>query len=270
MQTFNNQFNPIHNAHAIVEVIVFFGFPQGELGPHIVDRFLELKTELSEDFPSNNLFQMFEVKISEDYPSLHPKVGFELRRLKIDDSIEWLIRITPDSISIHCLDYSRWNHVYPMVEKYSESIFEKLKGVGVSPSSIGLKYVDQFVFRGEPKDYDIANLFKRDSSVLHTRSFSSGCQWHSHSGWFEKIEGLGEVLSQINIDSVIQEPQRYIISIDHTGTYHNQIEGENLLCDSTFRALFADRIHELNKSLLSDLLTDKMQRRINLGSEDMT
>ncbi len=268
MTTSNNQFNPVHNAHAIVEMIVFFQFHQGALDPH-KDRLLEIREELSEEFPAYSSIQAFQIDIPSDgNPSFHPKIGFELRRLKEDASIEWLIRLDSDSISIHCLDYSRWNYVWPKIQKYSKIILEKLEKGDVSPSAIGLKYVDQFVFQGEPKDYDISNLFKRDSLILHPRSFSSACQWHSHSGWFEEIAGLGDVLNQINIDSVIYEPKRYIISIDHTCIYYNPTENA-LLYNQGFHQIFAEGIHKLNKSLLGDLLTDNMQQRINLGWEVM-
>jgi len=271
-----NRFEPVHQAHAIAEMVMFFEFLPG-FGTHI-ERLIPLRSELESDFPSSDLLEVVEFHLSDQHSST-PKAkagGIELRRFKTDGSFEWLIRITLQSISIHCLDYTRWNYIWAKVNSYADKIFAKLAGVDVGISGIGLKYIDQFVFHGALDDYNAELLFKRDSGLLHARAFSSGVQWHCHTGWFQEAENLGQFLSQMNVDSAInntQAGQRAVISIDHTFTRRAQREGEltrYLTLGNTgleARSHLAQWMHDANKELLSDLLVDTVRERISLNIE---
>ncbi|MBD1995094.1 TIGR04255 family protein [Leptolyngbya sp. FACHB-541] len=278
----DNRFEPINRAHAIVEMIFFFEFVSG-LDENI-DRLLSLRSDLKDDFPSSYLLETVEVEITPQTPQTPRKMssktgGIELQRFKTDDSLEWLIRVTPTSISIHCLDYTRWKNVLEKVNVYVKKIFEKLLGTDVNISGMGLKYVDQFVFCGELKDYDASLLFKRDSSLLHLRAFSSGHQWHCHSGWFEDVREFGEILSQMNIDSIVSSidgVQRAVVVIDHAFIRRAQLEGDMALyilpgkAGEEVRSRLAQWMHDANKQLLSGLLIDTVRDRISLHADEIS
>ncbi len=269
-------FEPIYQAHAIVEMVVFFEFAHGLDGN--MDRLLPLRSEMEQDFPNNDLLQSVEIIFPQNQQPANPEPkigGIELRRFKPDDTLEWLIRITSRAISVHCLEYTRWEYVWPEVNKYIGIVFEKLTGTNVALSGMGLKYVDQFVFQGEIENYDLSQLFKKNTPVLNSRAFSSGANWHCNCGWFQHMTGLGKVLSQMNTTGIAQDEKHGVIVIDHTFTLHAHTEDALLVpCLSPnsggeeARSNIIEKMHAANKFLLSELLVDSMQQRINLCEED--
>lgn len=275
----DNRFEPINKAHAIVEMVLFFEFVSG-LGENI-DRLLPLRSDLKDDFPSSDLLEVFEFQITpQDSQKTTSKAGgIELRRFKPDGSLEWLIRVAPTSISIHCLEYTRWKYVWERVNVYARKIFEKLLGTNVNISGMGLKYVDQFVFCGEPEDYDASLLFKHDNDLLHPRALSSGAKWHCHTGWFENVGEFGEILSQMNVDSIVSSmngAQRAAVVIDHTFIRRVQLEGDMTAyilpgsAGEAVRSSLAQWMHDANKQLLNGLLIDTVRNRISLHADEIS
>ncbi|WP_432811349.1 TIGR04255 family protein [Pantanalinema sp. GBBB05] len=279
----DNRFEPINQAHAIVEMVLFFEFISPEPDKNI-ERLLPLRSELEDDFPSYELLEVVEFNFGPSVPDstpqqVQPKTGgFELRRFKSDGSFEWLIRFTQKSISIHCLEYTRWKNVWEKVNVYSGKVFDKLAGTNINLSSIGLRYLDQFVFCGDPKNYDARLLLNPSSSLLCSRAFISGARWHCYSGWFEEAKGLGEILGQVNLDSVVSnvdENRRATVLIDQVFTRRAQSETELMQymtpgkIGSECRSNLAQWMHDANKKLLSDLLNDTVRSRISLYLDEM-
>jgi uncharacterized protein (TIGR04255 family) len=272
----HNGFEPIYKAHAIIEMVVFFEFEQN-LDTYI-DLLLPLLSEMSEDFPNGQPIRVFDLNISSQMPEGSPPspkiAGIELQRLNPNGSLEWLIRIVGGSVSVHCLDYSRWEYVWPKMNQYFETVFAKLASIDENLIGVGLKYVDQFVFQGDLEDYDLSNLFKKDTPLVHPRAFSSGAQWHCNCGWFQDIEELGKILSQLNTVGITQGEQSSVL-IDNTLTYRpqaSQAPFASCLSPSQIggglRTKIVEKMHTANKHLLSDLLLDFIQQRISLYVED--
>jgi uncharacterized protein (TIGR04255 family) len=273
----DNRFEPIYKAHAIVEMVVFFEFAHGLDGN--MDRLLPLRSEMEDDFPRSNLLQAVEIVFPPNQQQASQETrridGIELQRFKRDGTFEWLIRITSRSISVHCLEYTRWGYIWPTINRYISTIFGKLAGTNAVLSGVGLKYVDQFVYQGEVKSYDLSRLFKRDTSLLHPRAFSSGTSWHCNCGWFQDMEGLGKILCQMNITGIAQDEQCGIVVIDQTSVYHSQ--GEDTLLETCLssdrlgedtRSQVIEKMHTDNKHILSELLVDEVQTRISLYVEE--
>jgi len=272
----DNRFEPVNKAHAIVEMVLFFEFVPS-LSANNIQRLLALRSELEEDLPSSDVLTSVQVLLSDQGVKQEAKTGgIELRRFKPDGSLEWLIRISETSVSIHCLEYTRWESVWSKVNDYADKVFSKLSGANVTISKIGLKYVDQFMFHGDMKTYDVTPLLKQDSPLLHPHAFRSGSQWHCHTGWFEDAEALGQVLSQLNVDSTmasIQGNQHIVVVIDQTFTRHAMSEGElasysvPTIVGLETRSRLVNWMHEANKRLLCELLTDSVRNRIRLYTE---
>jgi uncharacterized protein (TIGR04255 family) len=270
----DHRFEPIYRAHAIVEMAVFFEFAQG-LGD--MDHVLQIPSKMKDEFPESDKIQAFEVVFEQSQKPTDTKMrieGVELKRLKSDESLEWLIRITSKSISIHCLEYTRWEDIWSQTNKYIGTIFKELQKFELS--SIGLRYVDQFVFQGENEDYDLSYLFKKNTTLINPLAFSSGTNWHCNCGWFQDLKGLGNVLSHMNTTGITQDDHSSVV-IDQTFMFQAQGEGENLaqclLPDEKgeiSRSNIIEKMHTANKYLLSDLLIDSMQQRISLCAEELS
>jgi uncharacterized protein (TIGR04255 family) len=267
----DHRFQPIYQAHAIVEMVVFFELAYGLEG-HMA-HLLSIRSDMAQDFPSSDILQSIEISFPQNQD---PKNGgIELRRYKPDGTPEWLIRIISRTISIHCLEYTRWQDVWPKINQYISTIFARLSETGLQLSAVGLKYIDQFIFEGDIKDYDLSHLFKKDTSLLNSRAFSSGAHWHCHCGWFQEMPGLGKVLSQMNTTGIAQDEQHGVIVIDHTFTLHAQTQDVPLatcllpdLAGEDARSNIVKEMHRANKCLLGELLVDSMQQRISLCPGD--
>lgn len=269
----DNRFQPVNQAHAIVEMIVFFEFIQG-LGEN-VERLLSLSSELSDDFPSSQILGFVELNLGQDAQQKQtisqatPKPGgIELRRTREGNSLEWLIRITRDSISIHCLEYTHWEDVWREINRYIAVIFEKLIGINIDIAAIGLKYVDQFLYQGDFQSYNAGLLLNQKSEFLHPKAFSSDCRWHCHTGWYEKTDAHGDILSQLNVDSYIanHNDKSVVIIIENTLSRRANNESELALYFSSedARANLVSFMHDVNKRLLCDLLIEEVQNQISL------
>lgn len=273
----DNRFEPIYKAHAIVEMAVFLELAQG-FGD--MDQVLQLRSKMKGEFPKNDTLQAFEVVFDQSQKPTDTKnriEGIELKRFRsdeADESLEWLIRITSKSISIHCLEYTRWEYIWPRINEYIRTILKELHRPNLELSSIGLRYVDQFVFQGDNEKYDLGHLFKKDTTLIHPRAFDSGTNWHCNCGWFQDLDGLGKVLSQMNTTGVTQDDRSNVV-IDQTFMFQAQGEAGDLsqclLPDemgNKHRSNILEKMHTENKYLLSDLLIDSMKQRINLCTEE--
>lgn len=264
-------FKPINEAHAIAETIVFFEF-EPDLTP-VMPGLLGLKEVLKDKFPRSDVTQEIRMEVGPHGSNIkHLPSGLQLSRFRTNGAPEWMVNIGAPAISFHCLDYSRWDPIWAEMKGYIEAVFQEMGAAPVSINAVGLKYVDRFIWSGDPTKYDAKQLFNKSSKALHGRAFESGSRWHCHSGWFDAHQELGEVLNQLNVDSghgIMDGLPAVIVSIDHTQTLRRQregaldqfgkIAGEDVPLDGLMKEL-----HDGNKNVLIDLLSKPMAKAINL------
>jgi uncharacterized protein (TIGR04255 family) len=276
-KTTNGVFRPVNDAHAILEAVIYFEFSPS-LTSDVLTRFEPLREELKADFPESNTLTTTQVTIdthTEAKTIEQSPGGLELRSVE-SSRLKWLVRIAPHGISIHCLDYSRWDSVWEKAQQTLQRVFGKLGPSGSVLSGIGLKYVDRFVYEGSEEDFDAKMLIKDSSPYITPKSLNAGMQWHTHSGWFQSMDnGFPPVLTQLNIDAVILRQDNipvHFTTIDQTHIVR-PLKAEDvpsltkaLQPDSSVSRLLLD-LHTLNKEILADVLTPAMCKRINLRVE---
>lgn len=268
-------FQPINQAHAIAEMLVFFQFVP-DLGA-ILPTLASVQNELQSEFPSALPLQQVRFEVANGVPSAQSAMGgLQLSRSKPDGSPEWVIHIGLDTISIHCTDYSRWHLIWPEMRSYFEKIFKRLGGAPIEIGAIGLKYIERFLWRGSEADYDANLLFDAHGPYLCPQSFNSGPRWHCHIGWFAKVPEIGEILNQLNIDSgghLLAAGENIIVNIDHTMTLRAINEthlssyvpiegGEKAPLDDLIQTF-----HGANKLVLLSLLRSDVAECLNLRIE---
>jgi uncharacterized protein (TIGR04255 family) len=270
-------FEPLYQAHAIGEMVVFFEFePSIEPAYGLL---LELKHKLASDLPKFSLEQEHHLDLAAATPALRQTLpAMVFQRFRSDGNLEWMLRTSQNTISIHCLAYTRWEEVWARCQRYADMCFERTNRTPIQLTGIGLKYIDQFYFRGPQETYDASLLFKKDSPLLHRRSFESGLRWHCHTGWFKLINGH-ECLSQLNVTSGqgkrADGEDVVAVAIDHTlmirvpagpplTAYSAETSGDN-----TALSRLMTLLHNENKRVLIDLLTDSMAQRISLKMESL-
>ena len=101
--------------------------------------------------------------------------------------------------------------------------------------------------------------------------FEKGPLWHLHQGWFQ-TDGLptqGKMLERLTTDGVLNEKGRPVVKIDcylgmdiDTGTSSNDFN-EMRGTEPCLNELF-NYLHDHNKYLIKDSLTEEMSKRIGL------
>ena len=279
-------FRPVNSAHAIVECTIFVEFVPA-FSHTVRERFVNnLASQLQNDLPKANVQKVLEteINIQEGKPSgtLREELnGVELQRIKSDGSLEWMLRTTENIVSVHCLNYTRWNDIWPEAKRYLQFALRQVRGSDNFVSSIGIKYIDRFVYDGINEDYQVSNLFSEETDLISKRLFSKGPLWHSHTGWFANIVEIGSTcLNQLNVDATYANfsgLRKPVVTIEHNvilnedknsdsiSSYLDYEGGNenNARLDQIMRAL-----HMTNKNVLSSLLNSEMKRKINLDRYD--
>lgn len=276
-------FTPINKAHAIVEVIFYIQFD-----PHFQDQTIrrlievehELKGELPKSSPVNRIETTIEIENGvSKVQSIEKPVGIHLQRIKPDGSVEWMLRTTENVIGVHCLEYSTWDAVWEQANRYFLATLKQIEGESNFISSVGLKYVDRFLYEGVEDKYDSSLLFNKETDLIAKKAFSASPLWHCHIGWFEKSPTFlsGNLLNKINIDSVyanISGRRRSLVTIEHDAIIQIEDNVNNGKLSSITDKLDDDdscldkvmgKLHMSNKDVLRNLLTEQMAKRICLG-----
>lgn len=274
-----SHFEPSNGAHSIMECVVFFEFAPGLQAA--MPSLKELKSDLADLMPKADTTNNINIVFSHNNDSIQPNSsiigGIQLSRIAPDGSMEWWLVVDLNSIHVHSLKYSRWSEIAPVFMRVIESISKRMSRVPTPMVAVGMKWVDQFIFRGPAVEYDARNLLRGDSKHLNTGSFEAGPRWHCHTGWFDDsaVSGFG-ALNQLNIDSgffPIDGSQQLTVTVDHT----LQLRAEHpthlvAFAPSTHDSLAAlsglmENLHRANKQTLAALLNDAILERIDLQPE---
>jgi uncharacterized protein (TIGR04255 family) len=265
-------FEPLNKGHAISEAIFFFEFEN--IPATALKAMLKSHEHVAEILPRNEEMPGMVFEQSSAGFSMNQVPGAEWKHVKPDGDLDWLARLTTNSVSVHCVDYSRWTEVWPIAYGILKPIFRACDEQPLSLANVGLRYIDRFDFNGDPADYDISMLIRPDNPHIARQVLRGGTRWHNYTGWFEPSEDLKmPVLQQLNVDAVEQPPKNLpIVSITHASLLRRQHPGQlddyrrfPHIHDSPVARLM-ELAHGNNQKLLREVLTDNMLQRIGLGS----
>ncbi len=280
----NLQFTPINKNHAIAEVVFFFNF-NARFGDSTISLLDNVADKLKGQLPSYSPIQGVEQEIKFDSPNNQPvftntvrKVGFELKKFNPSGQIDWVLVVRDETVSVNCLDYTRWEEVWKITKSFLIEIFNIIRTQNnISLVNLGFKCIDKFDFHGTPKEYELSNLFKRESDFLPNNIFNATETWHCHSGWFDNTFDTLEqnnkfkVLNHLNLDSSriqsnLNNMDKIVVTIDHTQVTVFEkgiIEPKSVNLNDNISILF-DRMHSMNKLTLLNILNHKILEQINL------
>lgn len=204
-------------------------------------------------------------------PQLSPlPTGIIFQRVKPDATPSWLLTAQQNTIAAQCMEYTRWADVWRRVRTWFSQLYSLVKSPDLSLNSISLQYKDQFSAT-KPLDGDILEkLFRTDTPYLPPRTFKNRELWHVHQGWYlpitEPIYISGRKLNVLNIST--QDPGTSIaLTVDHLFRYEIDDGDPPLFTNGDGSALIdvvIEDLHAQNKSLLRNLLSAQMARRIRL------
>lgn len=269
-------YSPINGAHSIVEVVFFVQF-NPLFSQATIKKLISVEHDLKDDLPKSNplkrvTFQLGQEKQSSAFQD-ELIVGIELQSIRKDGSLDWMLRTTEDTISIHCLDYTRWDDVWGQAEGYLKKVFGYIEGSDSFISSIGLKCIDRFLYEGDLDYSDLSELFRPETPHLVKTVFTCGLLWHCHSGWFDNLNN-SQCLNQLNIDANfinIRGNKVLAVTVDHNAiAFMENDETPSTVLEQngnqmTVLSEIMKALHLKNKHLLIELLSEQMTNRINLS-----
>ena len=157
-------YSPINKAHSIVETVFFIQFNK-PFSDSTKSKLIAIGDDLKDQLPKSNLINKTAFKF--DMSALNNSsvneievVGIELQKTNDDGSLSWMLRIAEDIISVHCLDYTRWDDVWEKAKYYLNKSREHIGGRDNFISCIGLRYIDRFCYNGKPNESNLKELFK--------------------------------------------------------------------------------------------------------------
>lgn len=270
---------PFGDRHAISNVLFIFEFAV-PLAPHAFTALRAggmLHERLKADLPRVTEQQQMLVNFAPDQHFFSPPPfapqgvigGISFDRVKPNGEPAVAVNIQSNALFIVCGEYERWNDVWAEVKNYLTILSPFLKGFEVS--AMALQYTDAFKVnfpRGE--NHPLTELFSTKTRYLPSNADSLTDSFHSHHGYFSepKFSLAGKILTNVNIN-VTEQTSVFDVQILTMHKYQlfdtfvlASSEGDfNPLTDKVFQYL-----HDENKVVVGDLLTDQVKETISFNS----
>lgn len=175
------------------------------------------------------------------------------------------LNVTPEQCQITINDYSRWSKVKADVDEYVQSIMAVAGVDSNSLQAIGLQYTDVWIWKANPADLNMSEVFNKDSPLLVQNVFNLKSYWHSHHGYFEPMKdaALPPRLNNINVSRTQQgELDAINVVTSHRLTFPRR--WDTSAQKIALIGAVQDEFHEENKRILRQLLTPGVLEKIKL------
>ena len=175
------------------------------------------------------------------------------------------LNVMPEQCQITINDYSRWSKVKADVDEYVQSVMAVAGANSNSIQAIGLQYTDVWLWKADPADLNMSEVFNRDSQLLVQNVFNLKSYWHSHHGYFESMKDLALPLRLNNIN--VSRTQHGELDAINVVTSHRLTFPRRYDKPAEIIALISavqDEFHQENKRMLRQLLTPGVLEKIKL------
>jgi uncharacterized protein (TIGR04255 family) len=175
--------------------------------------------------------------------------------------------VSPNSLTARTGRYVRWQPFAGQLEELMLSLVGGYADI-VSIANIQLDYVDRFCWTGDWRDFRWHDLLREDGSFLTRKAAAATTQWHSHTGWFEEIQG-GRRLCNVNIDAAdVVRPEGTVPSIAILTLMRDlalaQEGGPPRYIDGVSVQAGLEQLQNELKTLLGQIILPSMAQRIGL------
>lgn len=271
-------FRPLGDRHAIQEVVFILTFAR-PLNALEIEKFASSHDLWKAELPKSLRPEVFQVFLGPTGPegipppppptSISPVIFQSFRR---DGTLEWQMQANQNWLAVNCLSYSRWDAISKqaislLVKGLASFQTDELPILGMT-----LQYIDTFVWEGDLNTYSCSSLLNQNSKLLPSAFHPDGPVWHFHSGGYD-LSGIAEtgrrLMRRIHIDSLIEGPSSVTrMDISLTSDFLTKA-GE--LQAITIDKIYAEMnwLHDENKKLLAEIISNDMQQRIALFGEQI-
>lgn len=275
------QFEPVHAAHAIEQVVLVLQFDQ-PLGDAVFAQACEAAEQFNQELPARGSIRGVSFTFSPGAPNPGELNSGELNQPVLNNGIV-LSRIAPDGTVSHELRveratlvfkttlYSRWDTVWLQANRYFNELVPIYAGQA-GLAGVSINCVDKFVWTGNLAECNPSLLLRANSKYLCPHVYDAEDFWHSHTGAFTRVDASTKRLINVNVDYLdekLQAGSRRIIAIttvltdllNQPGYEANAIAQADVI---SFIGAHMQGLHILGKEILGDIINDPMGRRIAL------
>lgn len=263
-------FKPIGERHAIEEVVFLIAFSRAfsaiEIG-RVVEKHELWKSELPKLTRPQIIQLAFGPENEPDVGPPPPVAPAAFQSFKRDGSIDWQFKVEDNLLSVNCLTYSRWDAVSRQARSLLDKVLPIVLDQSNRASSVGLQYIDTFLWGGDLEAYKADELFNKKSGFFPEKFRPVGPYWHFHQGEYDYLDQTPpkRILERVHLDAVMADniPNVRIDTMlrsDFAGgadatakTFKNEIFEE-------FEAL-----HVRNKAVLATVISEELQDQISLN-----
>lgn len=195
---------------------------------------------------------------------LTPGVVFE--SFKPDGNHRWRLVCEQQNLVVNCLEYTSWAEIWGQVRGLLRMVINAGAEDDQQIMSLGLQYIDDFIWDDAPEAYDIGQLLKPGSDLIPTGLAARGRVWHLHQGWFaEAGDGHpGTVLNRVNIDALPELKPRVRVDTLHRRDLTQPQPLTTIVDEATFFDTSFEALHSSHRDLICGLLVAPVRRAIGL------
>lgn len=260
---------PIREPNAVDQCVFALQFSR-ELNEAETTKLQILKSDLEDQLPQHNDITVagFELGAGEVRQHAEKIAGIRMfsenkdcpHRI-VSNRPDWQLEVASNHLKIYSLNYEGWTPVLSKALEYIVAVKSALEVTDLITERIILQVNDIFLFDGDEAEYQQGDLFRDDSAFLTKHSSGMGWLWHVHQGWFEECQN-SRLLHVLNIGTRSDASKPHLTIIEHVMQLHgawplNTIESESL------QTVFGE-LHNKNKSIIRDLLSPSVLKRIGL------
>jgi uncharacterized protein (TIGR04255 family) len=179
--------------------------------------------------------------------------------------------IAQNSLAARTGRYVRWQPFAGQIEEVIVPLVDLYADI-VSIQSVQVDYLDRFMWTGTWANLDWRSLIREDGGFVAGRVSSVAGPWHSHSGWFEEVEGVRRLIN-VNIDLVDfaksgepAAPSVGILTLMRDNVVSDAAATRTYENGSSVQAGL-EELHNDLKILLGQIITDAAAKRVALNVE---
>ncbi len=266
------QFNPIHSAHAIEQVVLVLQFDKpldSTNFAEVLKAAEQFKPDFSKSIPIQKLTFVFGAGASNQPDPINSGTSFQ--KTGADESVENELRVEQAALTFTTTKYTRWAAVWSQASSYFDALvpfYTKHAGL----SGISVNYVDKFVWSGNVNDCKPSYLLRTDSKYLCPHVYTAEDFWHSHTGAFTRYDAFTRRLLNVNVDYLdeirLEQTHRIVAITTVLADQLNQpgYTPRSLNQDQNidFIKSHMDNLHILGKAVFGNIINDTMSDRIAL------
>ncbi|SIQ88427.1 TIGR04255 family protein [Aromatoleum tolulyticum] len=197
-------------------------------------------------------------------PSAESEIGgYSYSRFSNSGELEQQVQLNRQSCLMVVADYKRWRVLIDDAQNLFAAILPALPN-SVLITAVGLQYVDRFVWRGNPAELKLDEVFRAESPFIARHSLQCTQTWHSHHGFFERSERpiRHNRLDNINVN-IVDEPKGRAIQIL---TSHRALPEPAISANGALQSVIElqNELHCLSKEVFKNLLTEPLLAKIKL------